>query len=251
MSHATQSRFAAALESLLDETGLFNRAEWAEVLGVSLAPDQVRFANERAEAAGVAGKVRFELIDYRDVSGTFDRVVSVGMIEHVGAPHFPEYFAKTGELLAQDGIALTHTIGRTGPPGGTDRFTRKYIFPGGYIPAMSELVAAMERTGWEVADVEVLRFHYAHTLAEWYRRLNLNRAEVVKLYDERFLRMWQFYLAGAEQSFRHGGMVNFHIQAVRRRDALPMSRDYIGEEAARLMALDAAPEWHLAKPAPR
>jgi len=224
----------------------FNRHYGCEVLGVSLAPDQVRFANERAEAAGVADKVRFELIDYRDVTGQFDRVVSVGMIEHVGAPHFMEYFAKTRELLTDDGVALTHTIGRTGPPGGTDKFTRKYIFPGGYIPAMSELVAAMERTGWEVADVEVLRYHYADTLAEWYRRFFRHRDEVVKLYDERLYRMWQYYLAGAEQSFRHGGMVNFHIQAVKRRDALPMTRDYIAEEAARLMALDEAPEWHLA-----
>ncbi|MGE3691617.1 MAG: class I SAM-dependent methyltransferase [Novosphingobium sp.] len=226
-----------------------NRHYGCEVLGVSLAPDQVRFANERAEAAGVAGKVRFELIDYRDLSGQFDRIVSVGMIEHVGAPHFVEYFAKTNELLAPDGVALTHTIGRTGPPGGTDKFTRKYIFPGGYIPAISELVAAMERTRWEVADVEVLRYHYAHTLAEWYRRLNLHREQVIGLYDERLFRLWQFYLAGAEQSFRHGGMVNFHIQAVKRRDALPMTRDYIAREAARLMALDEAPRWHLEKPA--
>ncbi|CAH0496278.1 cyclopropane-fatty-acyl-phospholipid synthase family protein [Novosphingobium sp. CECT 9465] len=216
-----------------------------EVLGVSLAPDQVKFAQERAEAAGVADKVRFQLIDYRDVTGTFDRITSVGMIEHVGAPHFAEYFAKTNDLLDPDGIMLTHTIGRAGRPGTTDKWTRKYIFPGGYIPAMSELVSALETTGWEVGDIEVLRYHYAYTLAEWYRRATMHRDEIVALYDERLFRMWQFYLAGAEQSFRHGGMVNFHIQSVKRRSALPMTRDYIQLEASRLSARDQAPAWHL------
>ena len=220
-----------------------------EVLGVSLAPDQVRFANERAAAAGVADKVRFELLDYRDVRGQFDRITSVGMIEHVGAPHLPEYFAKTVDLLDPDGIMLTHTIGRTDGPGTTDKWTRKYIFPGGYIPALSELVRACEQTGWEVADVEVLRYHYAHTLAEWYRRTCLHEAEITALYDARLFRMWQFYLAGAEQSFRHGGMVNFHLQTVKRRDAVPMTRDYINAEAARLAALDEAPAWHLERQA--
>ncbi|HOB14455.1 MAG TPA: cyclopropane-fatty-acyl-phospholipid synthase family protein [Novosphingobium sp.] len=228
--------------------GLYlNRHFGVEVLGVSLAPDQVRFANERAEAAGVADKVKFQLTDYRDVSGPFDRITSVGMIEHVGAPHLPEYFAKTHDLLAEDGIMLTHTIGRTNGPGTTDKWTRKYIFPGGYIPAMSELVSACEKTGWEVADIEVLRYHYAHTLAEWYRRTCLHEAEITALYDARLFRMWQFYLAGAEQSFRHGSMVNFHIQSVKQRDAVPMTRDYISAEAARLSALDQAPEWHLAR----
>ncbi len=224
-----------------------NRHYGCEVLGVSLAPDQVKFANERAEAAGVADKVRFELRDYRDVGDKFDRITSVGMIEHVGALHYGEYFAKTNDLLADDGIMLTHTIGRARGRGTTDKWTRKYIFPGGYIPAMSELVFAMERTGWEVGDVEVLRYHYAHTLAEWYRRTCQHEREIVELYDERLFRMWQFYLAGAEQSFLAGGMVNFHIQSVKNREALPMTRDYIAEEAARLMAADEAPEWHLAR----
>lgn len=226
--------------------GLYlNRHFGCEVLGVSLAPDQVKFAQERAAAAGVADKVKFQLIDYRDVTGQFDRITSVGMIEHVGAPHFAEYFAKTNDLLDPDGVMLTHTIGRSGPPGTTDNWTRKYIFPGGYIPAMSELVSALEKTGWEVGDVEVLRYHYAYTLAEWYRRACQHQQEIVALYDERLFRMWQFYLAGAEQSFRHGGMVNFHIQSVKRRSALPMTRDYIQHEAARLSALDDAPHWHL------
>ncbi len=220
-----------------------------EVLGVSLAPDQIRFAQERADAAGVGDKVRFQLTDYRDVTGTFDRITSVGMIEHVGALHFREYFAKTNSLLADDGIMLTHTIGRTRGAGTTDKWTRKYIFPGGYIPAMSELVTALEGTGWEVADVEVLRYHYAHTLAEWYRRTTLHEAEMTALYDARLFRMWQFYLAGAEQSFRSGGMVNFHIQSVKNRTAAPMTRDYISAEAARLSALEAAPHWHLERDA--
>ena len=223
-----------------------NRHFGCEVLGVSLAPDQVRFANERAEAAGVADKVKFRLIDYRDVTGQFDRIVSVGMIEHVGALAFGEYFAKTGTLLAEDGVMLTHTIGRAEPPGGTDKWTRKYIFPGGYVPSMSELVIALENTRWEIADIEELRFHYAHTLAEWYRRTCLHEKEMTALYDSRLFRMWQFYLAGAESSFRYGGLVNFHIQSVKRRDALPMTRDYMAAEAARLSALDEAPEWHLA-----
>lgn len=226
-----------------------NRHFGVEVLGVSLAPDQVRFANERAAAAGVADQVKFRMIDYRDVTGTFDRITSVGMIEHVGGPHLPEYFARTRELLAEDGLMLTHTIGRTTGPGITDKWTRKYIFPGGYIPALSELVSACEKTGWEVADVEVLRYHYAHTLAEWYRRTTLHQAEITALYDARLLRMWQFYLAGAEQSFRSGNMVNFHIQSVKQRSAVPMTRDYMSAEAARLSSLDRAPEWHLERKA--
>jgi len=225
-----------------------NRHFGCEVLGVSLAPDQVKFAQERAQAAGVSDKVKFQLIDYRDVTGQFDRITSVGMIEHVGSPHFAEYFAKTNELLDPDGIMLTHTIGRSGRPGTTDKWTRKYIFPGGYIPAMSELISALEKTGWEVGDVEVLRYHYAYTLAEWYRRTCLHKDDIIALYDERLFRMWQFYLAGAEQSFRHGGMVNFHIQSVKRRSALPMTRDYIQQETVRLSALDQTPSWHLEQP---
>ena len=215
------------------------------VTGVSLAPDQVRFANERAQAADVADKVRFELRDYRDVTGMFDRIVSVGMIEHVGAPGFGAYFAKMRDILADDGVMLTHTIGRTGGPGVTDRWTRKYVFPGGYIPAMSELVTAIERSRQTITDIEVLRSHYAYTLEEWYRRATRHEAEITALYDARMFRMWQFYLAGAEQSFRHGKMVNFHIQTTKRRDVLPITRDYIGAEAARLSALDKAPTWHL------
>ena len=223
-----------------------NRHYGCEVLGISLAPDQVAFARERAEAAGVGDKVRFQEIDYRDLTGKFDRVTSVGMIEHVGARHFREYFGHTFDRLADDGVMLTHTIGRTGGPGITDAWTRTYIFPGGYIPAMSELIVAMERTGWQLGDVEILRYHYALTLAEWYRRVSLHADQVSELYDDRLLRMWQFYLAGAEQSFRSGNLVNFHIQSVKQQAVLPMTREYIAQEVERLVSREAPPQWHLA-----
>ncbi len=220
-----------------------------EVLGVSLAPDQIRFANERTAEAGVSDKVKFELMDYRDVAGQFDRITSVGMIEHIGAPHFREYFAKTNNLLTADGIMLTHTIGRVDGPGTTDKWTRKYVFPGGYIPSLSELVRAMEQTKWEIGDVELLRYHYAQTIAEWYRRTTLHEAELTALYEARLFRMWQFYLAGAEQSFRTGENVNFHILSAKDRSTLPMTRDWIQPEFERLSKLDEAPEWHLEEPA--
>jgi cyclopropane-fatty-acyl-phospholipid synthase len=227
--------------------GLYlNRHYGCEVLGVSLAPDQVRFANERAEEAKVADKVKFELIDYRDVAGSFDRITSIGMIEHVGLKRYGEYFSKCFDLLDDSGIMLTHTIGVNRAVKTTDRWNRKYIFPGHYLPSIAELSEPIEEAGWEIGDVEVLRYHYALTLHEWYRRTCMHRAEIERLYDARFFRMWQFYLAGAEQGFRYGRMVNFHFQTVKRRDALPMTRDYIFEEAARLMAADEAPEWHMA-----
>jgi len=196
-----------------------------EVLGISLSPGQIAFARERAEAAGVAEKVRFELIDYRDLKETFGRITSVGMIEHVGARHFGEYFSHTFDRLADDGVMLTHTIGRTGGPGATDKWTRKYIFPGGYIPAMSELVGPIERSGWQLGDVEILRYHYAETLAHWYRKATRHSEQITRLYDPEFLRMWQFYLAGAEQSFRTGALVNFHLQSVKQQAVLPKTRD--------------------------
>lgn len=209
-----------------------------DVLGISLAPDQVAFATQAAQAAGVGHRLRFRQMDYRDVDGQFDRIASVGMFEHVGRPNFRAYFAATRALLADGGVMLTHTIGRLSPPAGTSAFTRKHIFPGGYIPAMSEIVAAMEDNGWAITDLEVLRYHYAHTLQEWYRRTVDNRAEIVALYDDRLFRMWQFYLAGAEQSFRSGRMANFQIQSALRLDALPFTRDYIINEAERLFALN-------------
>jgi len=218
-----------------------------EVTGVALAPDQIAFCKERAQAAGLADRVTFELMDYRDVQGQFDRISSVGLLEHVGTPHYPEFFEHTSRLLAPDGVMVSHCCGRAGAPGFTDKWTRKYIFPGGYIPALSELVTQSEKYRWQVMDVEAMRFHYSHTLEEWYRRTVLHRKEIEALYDERFYRMWLFYLAGAEQSFRHGNMVNWQLQYVKDRNAIPMTREYIETESARLRAADAGnvPKWHL------
>jgi cyclopropane-fatty-acyl-phospholipid synthase len=220
-----------------------------DVLGVALAPDQIEFSNERAAELGVSERVKFELKDYRDVTGQFDRITSVGLIEHLGTPHYPGFFSKTYDLLKPHGIMFSHCCGRMGGPGLTDKWTRKYIFPGGYIPALSELVAEAEKNQLIVADVEAMRYHYAHTLEEWYYRTMAHQEEITALYDARFFRMWQFYLAGAEAAFRHGGLVNWQLQYVKRRDAIPMTWDYMFEEERRLHALDEAPEWHLSRAA--
>jgi cyclopropane-fatty-acyl-phospholipid synthase len=208
-----------------------------DVLGVTLSAEQLRIARERAAAAGVSDHVKFELIDYRNVEGQFDRIVSVGMFEHVGPPHFREFFRKCRNLLTEDGAMLLHTIGRFGVPGTTDAFTRKYIFPGGYIPALSETLAASEKNRLIAADVETLRLHYAYTIRHWYRRTVDNRDAIVAMYDERFYRMWIFYLAGAISTFEYGGMGNYQILYTRRRDALPVTRDWIAAEEKRLAAL--------------
>ncbi|HEY0013805.1 MAG TPA: cyclopropane-fatty-acyl-phospholipid synthase family protein [Allosphingosinicella sp.] len=217
-----------------------------DVLGVALAPDQIQFCKERAEEAGVADRVKFELVDYRDVEGQFDRIINVGLIEHLGTPHYPGFFRKCHDLLKEDGVMVSHCCGRLGEPGVTDKWTRKYIFPGGYIPALSELVTEAEKHHLVTADVELMRYHYSHTLEEWYRRTVMHKDEIVGMYDERFYRMWLFYLAGSESAFRYGGMGNWQVQFVRRRDAVPMTRDYMYEESARLRAAEEPPAWHLA-----
>ena len=224
--------------------GLYlNKMYGVEVLGVALAPDQIKFCNERAEAAGVADKVKFELLDYRDVKGQFDRISSVGLLEHVGTIHYPQFYEHTHKLLKDDGVMISHCCGRAGPPGATDAWTRKYIFPGGYIPALSELVKESEKAGFQIMDVEAMRFHYSHTLEEWYNRTVMHREEITAMYDEVFYRMWLFYLAGAEQSFRHGGMVNWQLQYVKDRNAIPMTREYIDEESSRLRSVGEIPRW--------
>jgi cyclopropane-fatty-acyl-phospholipid synthase len=207
----------------------------ADVLGVTLSTEQLAVARARAEAAGVADKVRFELVDYRQVGGRFDRIVSVGMFEHVGPPHYRAFFAKCRELLADDGVMLLHTIGRMGKPGVTDAWTAKHIFPGGYNPALSEIVRAYEGLRLFPTDVEVLRLHYHWTIAHWYRRAVAARERIVAMYDERFYRMWIFYLAGAAAAFEFGGMCNYQLQLSRARRAVPVTRDYIAasEEAYR------------------
>ncbi|MGQ0558749.1 MAG: class I SAM-dependent methyltransferase [Sphingosinicella sp.] len=227
-----------------------NRHYDVDVLGVALAPDQIAFANERAEAAGVAHRVKFELKDYREVEGQFDRISSVGLIEHLGRPHYPTFYEHTARLLKDDGVMFSHCCGRLGPPAGTtDAWTRKYIFPGGYIPALSELVTEAEKHGFIISDVEVLRYHYAYTLEQWYYRTIAAREEIIELYDERFYRMWLFYLAGAEAAFRYGGLVNWHLQYLKQRDAIPIIRDFMFEEQARLRALEEPPVWHLSRAA--
>ncbi|KQM86027.1 cyclopropane-fatty-acyl-phospholipid synthase [Sphingomonas sp. Leaf23] len=202
----------------------------AEVLGVTLSEEQIKVARRRAEEAGVADKVKFELIDYRHVTGRFDRIVSVGMFEHVGPPQYATFFRKCRELLTDDGVMLVHTIGRMGVPGVTDTFTTKYIFPGGYNPALSEIVRGYEGTKLIATDIEVLRVHYALTIDHWYVRTVAAKDAIVELYDEKFYRMWTFYLAGAAAAFRHGGMVNYQVQLTRNRLALPLTRDYMLEE---------------------
>lgn len=199
----------------------------AEVTGVTLSREQHAMANARAEKAGLADKARFELMDYRDVQGQFDRIVSVGMFEHVGVPHYDAYFATVERLLKPDGIALIHFIGRAGPPGATSPWITKYIFPGGYCPAMSEAVAAVERHGLLTTDVEVWRLHYAETLKEWRRRFEAKIDRVRALYDDRFCRMWRYYLIASELTFRLNNQVVFQFQMSPKQDAVPLTRDYL------------------------
>lgn len=201
----------------------------ADVLGITLSEEQVAVARERSRQAHLEDRCCFELADYRTLGGTFDRIVSVGMFEHVGVPHFAAFFDAVRDRLADDGAALIHTIGRTDGPGATNPWIAKYIFPGGYTPALSEMLPAIERAGLMVSDVEVLRLHYAETLKEWRRRFRAHWNEAATIYDERFCRMWEFYLAGAEMGFRHEGLVVFQVQLVKKVDALPLTRDYMIE----------------------
>ena len=198
-----------------------------DVTGVTLSTQQQKKANERAAEAGETHRAKFLLKDYRSIEGTFDRIVSVGMFEHVGAPHYLEFFKKIRDILADDGIALLHTIGRSGPPGSTNPWITKYIFPGGYVPAMSETMAAIEKAGLTVTDVEVLRLHYAETLKNWHSRFMSNIEEIRKEYDDRFCRMWRFYLLSCEMTFRYNDQVVFQFQIAKRKDAVPLTRDYL------------------------
>ena len=198
-----------------------------EVVGVTLSKEQHDIAQARAEAAGLSDRVRFEHKDYRLVEGRFDRIVSVGMFEHVGVHHYGEFFAKLKELLTEDGIALVHSIGHMSPPGVASPWLRKYIFPGAYSPSLSEVFTATEQQRLWVTDVEFLRLHYAKTLAHWGRRFEANRHKVEAMYDEKFARMWEFYLISAEVMFRTGGQLVFQMQLTRDRYALPLTRDYM------------------------
>lgn len=208
--------------------GLFlAQAGAGRVVGVTLSQEQHRLSTHRAAEAGLADRVEFKLQDYRLETGRYDRIVSVGMFEHVGVGHYAEFFAKIRDLLADDGVALIHSIGRSDGPGATNAWIDRYIFPGGYAPALSEVLPVIERSGLVVTDIEILRLHYAETLREWRRRFMAARDEVRALYDERFIRMWEFYLASSEVSFRRWGFMVWQIQLARRIDAVPVTRDYI------------------------
>lgn len=207
----------------------------AQVLGVTLSGEQHAVARARAEADGLSERVRFEVRDYRSLDTSFDRIVSVGMFEHVGVNHYRSYFETCARLLADDGVMVLHAIGRSGVPGATNPFIRKHIFPGGYMPALSEVLPAIERSGLVVTDVEILRLHYAETLRHWRARFHANREKAEALYDARFCRMWDFYLAGSEAAFRWQDLMVFQIQIAKANDTLPLTRDYIGE-AERMLA---------------
>ena len=201
----------------------------ADVQGITLSTEQLGVATERARERGLQDAVRFALQDYRDVKGTFDRIVSVGMFEHVGTRFYRTYFGKCRELLKPDGVMLMHTIGLMDGPWYPNPWLEKYVFPGGQLPALSEIIPAIERSGLIVTDVECLRLHYAETLAEWRRRFMARRAEAAALYDERFCRMWEFYLAACEAAFRFQDVAVFQVQCARRQEAVPLTRDYIAE----------------------
>lgn len=205
-----------------------------EVVGVTLSERQLAVARRRAEILGVGDRVRFELIDYREVSETFDRVVSVGMLEHVGAPYLPSYFLTVRDRLGPDGLALIHSISSKSPPGVTGPFIRKYIFPGGYAPSLSETVAAIEPTGLWLLDCEIWRCHYGYTLAQWRERFLANRDKAVEIMGERFCRMWELYLSIAECVFLQGSSNVFQLQLGRERDVAPITRSYIEAEEARI-----------------
>ncbi|HWF97227.1 MAG TPA: cyclopropane-fatty-acyl-phospholipid synthase family protein [Xanthobacteraceae bacterium] len=210
----------------------------AQVTGITLSEHQLAVARARAAETGLGESADFRLQDYREVVGPFDRIVSVGMFEHVGVGFYEEFFRKCGAALADDGVMLLHAIGRSEGPSVTNPWIGKYIFPGGYIPALSEVLPAVERAGLMVTDIEILRLHYAETLKAWRQRFLAHRDEVERIYDRRFVRMWEFYLAASEMAFREQGLMVFQMQLTRRQGVVPITRDYIERETARLRGLD-------------
>jgi cyclopropane-fatty-acyl-phospholipid synthase len=210
----------------------------ANVTGVTLSREQHAIANERAAEKGLNEQARFLLQDYRDVRAPFDRIVSVGMFEHVGVNHYETFFEKCAQLLADDGVMVLHSIGRSEGPGITNPWISKYIFPGGYIPALSEVLPVIERAGLLVTDIEILRLHYAETLKAWRERFLAHRDDVERIYEPRFVRMWEFYLAASEMSFREQNMMVMQIQLTKRQGVVPITRDYISEEERRFAAVE-------------
>jgi cyclopropane-fatty-acyl-phospholipid synthase len=208
--------------------GLFLAREYdVDVTGVTLSGEQAKWANERARQLGLEKRARFLHQDYRDTDGTYDRVVSIGMLEHVGVGDYGTMFAKVKSLMAEDGVGLVHSIGRADGPGYTSPWIRKYIFPGGYMPALSEVLPVIEKCQLWITDIEVLRLHYAETLRLWREKFHANIDQVRALYDERFCRMWDFYLVGSEAFFRAQDGMNFQIQLAKDRHVVPLTRDYI------------------------
>ncbi|PUB12430.1 SAM-dependent methyltransferase [Yoonia sediminilitoris] len=199
----------------------------AHVVGITLSEEQQAYATKRAAQDGLSDRVQFRLCDYRQIAGTFDRIVSVGMFEHVGLPHFDDYFATIHDRLSPDGVALVHTIGWAAPAKATNPWIGKYIFPGGYIPSVSEVMTAVEKKRLWAADIECWRLHYAYTLRHWYERFNAHEHAARALYDDRFVRMWRFYLAASEQTFRHAPQAVYQFQLTRSVDAVPLARDYM------------------------
>ena len=220
----------------------------ADVTGVTLSQEQYATANVRALEKGLGGCAHFLLKDYRDVRTPFDRIVSVGMFEHVGITHFEAFFQKCAQLLSDDGVMVLHSIGRSEGPGVTNPWIAKYIFPGGYIPALSEVLPFIERAGLLVTDIEILRLHYAETLKAWRERFLAHRDDVERIYERRFVRMWEFYLAASEMSFREQNMMVMQIQLTKRQGVVPLTRDYIMQEEQRLRAAEGArrPQLRLA-----
>jgi cyclopropane-fatty-acyl-phospholipid synthase len=208
------------------------------VTGITLSHEQWQRAGERAVEKNLSGAVDFRMQDYRDLREKFDRIVSVGMFEHVGLIFYDAYFRKCAQLLADDGVMLLHAIGRSEGPNVTNPWIAKYIFPGGYIPALSEVLPSIERAGLLITDIEILRLHYAETLKSWRDRFLAYREQVERIYDQRFVRMWEFYLAAAEMAFREQAMMVFQIQLTKRQDVVPITRDYIAREEARLRGLE-------------
>jgi len=217
-----------------------HRVAKVDVLGITLSESQLKVARQRAKDAGVAEHVRFELIDYRDVAGPFDRIVSIGMFEHVGLAHYDEFFERCRELLKPDGAMLLHTIGRLGSANtAPDPFTDKYIFPGYHLPSLAQMTSASGRARLIASDLEILRLHYAYTLRHWLERATRARARIEAMYDARFFRMWEFYLAGGIVMFETGAGCNYQIQYIRDRHALPITRDYMAAAEARYRAAEA------------
>ena len=210
----------------------------AKITGITLSTEQLQASNARAAENNMTRSTKFLLQDYRDIPGSFDRIVSVGMFEHVGVDHYDTFFKRCAELLEPDGTMLLHSIGRSEGPGITNPWIAKYIFPGGYIPALSEVLSAIEGAGLLVCDIEILRLHYAETLKAWRERFMARREEAVRLYDERFGRMWEFYLAASEMSFRKQNLMNFQVQITKRQGTVPMTRDYIQRGEAKLRNLE-------------